>query len=128
VKAPDLSSALEKYRRHAAGYDGSAHRTEGLRRRAIEALRLTTGETVVDVGCGTGLSFPGLQSRIGPSGTLIGIKPCVEMMALARRRVASYGWKNVILLEASAERANWSDPANAYLQNKEDESSCRAFI
>ncbi|MDE2312692.1 MAG: methyltransferase domain-containing protein [Elusimicrobia bacterium] len=108
---------MEKYRKHAPGYDDSARRTEGLRRRTIQALDLRGGETVVDVGCGTGLSFAGLQNRIGPKGTLIGIEPCAEMIARARERVETYGWKNVVLLESSAERAVWDAPADAYLFN-----------
>jgi len=114
---PNLNAAREKYRRHAPGYDASARRTEPLRRRAIEALRLNPGDTVADVGCGTGLSFDGLQRRIGPQGTLIGIEPSPEMMTLARRRVRSLGWKNVILLESPAEGARWDEPADAYLFN-----------
>ncbi len=101
---PDPRLAVEKYRRHAAGYDASAHRTMGIRRRAIAALALAPGDTVVDVACGTGLSLPLLREAVGPAGRVIGIEVSPQMMALARARCA--GWPNVSLVEAPAEEAD----------------------
>jgi ubiquinone/menaquinone biosynthesis C-methylase UbiE len=61
---------------------------------------------VLDVACGTGLSFQLLEEAIGPSGRLISIEQSPEMLALAERRVAAHGWENVTLIGASAEAAN----------------------
>lgn len=109
--------AIERYRKHAARYDASAQRTEPLRRRTIERLALRSGDTVLDVGCGTGLSFELLMAGIGPRGRLVGIEQSPEMMAAARRRVAERGWTNVSLIEAPIEDAELNGPFTALLFN-----------
>ncbi|GAB3557785.1 hypothetical protein GCM10027405_03180 [Arthrobacter alkaliphilus] len=72
------------------------------RARGIEALVLSQGEQVLDLGCGTGLNFPLLQERIGPAGTIVGIDRSARMLDQARRRTARAGWKNVILIQTDA--------------------------
>lgn len=66
----------------------------------IEALAPSTGQQVLDIGCGTGLNFALLQDRIGPSGTIVGIDRSKEMLHQARRRADRRGWKNVVLIQA----------------------------
>ncbi|WP_309233444.1 methyltransferase domain-containing protein [Pseudarthrobacter sp. AB1] len=66
----------------------------------IDALAPTTGQQVLDIGCGTGLNFPLLQERVGSSGTIVGIDRSAEMLRQARRRAQARGWENVILLQA----------------------------
>jgi demethylmenaquinone methyltransferase/2-methoxy-6-polyprenyl-1,4-benzoquinol methylase len=103
------------YRGLAAGYDRSTAWLEPYRHRAVSQLRLRPGDVVVDVGCGTGLSFEPIQAAIGPGGRLIGIEPSPEMLAIARARVEEAGWDNVTLLEAGAEEAVILGPADAAL-------------
>lgn len=74
------------------------------RRRAVDLLFLASGQVVVDLGCGTGLSFPLLQAGIGPSGTIVGIDDSEPMLAQARGRVQRAGWDNVRLVKAPAHR------------------------
>jgi SAM-dependent methyltransferase len=105
MSGPDAQRALEKYRRLAGGYDRRTAPTAPLRRRAIERLRLASGDTVVEVACGTGINFPLIEEHIGPSGRLIGIDLSPEMLAQARTRVDRSAWRNVTLVEASVERA-----------------------
>lgn len=114
---PDPGLAVEKYRLHAAGYDASAHRTMGLRRRVVGMLALRPGETVVDVACGTGLSLPLLREAVGPEGRVIGIEVSPEMMAIARARCAAAGWRNVSLIEAAVEQADAGATFDAALFN-----------
>ena len=84
-------------------------------RMAIERLRLEPGETVVDVGCGTGLTFPLLASAVGPTGRIVGIELSPEMASQARERVAAQGWQNVSLIEAPVEAAQINTVADAAL-------------
>lgn len=55
----------------------------------LEKLGLRPGQTVVDVGCGTGRLGAAALERIGPGGRLIGIDPLPERVAIATRRVCS---------------------------------------
>lgn len=103
--APDAGEAIRRYRDHAAGYDASALRTLALRYRAIGALALSPGDAVIDVACGTGLSFPVIEAEIGPSGRLCGIEVSPDMAALAHRRVDRAGWANVTLVVDRVEAA-----------------------
>jgi demethylmenaquinone methyltransferase/2-methoxy-6-polyprenyl-1,4-benzoquinol methylase len=106
----------EVYRRRARFYDWSANayyligfREWAYRRRAVEALQLRPGATVVEIGCGTGLDFALLEQRIGRTGRLIGVDLSAEMLDQARRRVTARGWDNVQLIHARA--ADFDFPA-----------------
>ena len=100
------------YRKGARRYDAEVHlfdlfRPFGLdlstgREEAVRALDLKRGDTVVDVGCGTGLNFPLLQEAIGPEGRIVGIDLSAAMLYQAQGRVAGHGWENVDLVCADA--------------------------
>jgi len=92
---PDPQRAIESYRRLAAGYDASSHRETPLRLRTIDLLHLAPGERVLDVACGTGLSFAPLHERVGDFGRVLGVEVSPEMAALARARIAEHGWSGV---------------------------------
>ena len=98
-----LEKALADYRVLAARYDHYTRRINGVRREAVRALALEPGETVLDVGCGTGYCFAALLEVIGPGGRLIAFDPSPDLLQLARQRVDSNGWKNVELLCETAE-------------------------
>ncbi len=117
MSAPDPQRARELYRAHAAGYDASAARTMPLRRRTIAALGLRPGDTVLDVACGTGLSFALLREAVGETGHVVGVELSPEMLALAQRRCAAAGWHNVTLIRAAMEDAVIPRPLDAVLFN-----------
>lgn len=100
---PDPDAARALYARHAETYDLQTNWAGADRAKAVALLDLRPGDTVLDVGCGTGLCFGAIQERIGPAGRLIGIEPCVDMLGRAAGRVAAAGWKNVDLRLGLAE-------------------------
>ena len=64
------------------------------RKRAVDALALKSGDTVVEVGCGTGLNFGLLRNKVGPEGRIIGIDLTFEMLSEAKKRLEVNGWEN----------------------------------
>ena len=113
--APDPMLALERYSTLAAGYDASCRFSRRIRRRAVEALALRGGETVFDVGCGTGALLSDLASRVGRRGRVVGIEQCPEMAALACQRIEELGLSNIELLVGTAQRMRPGRRADALL-------------
>jgi ubiquinone/menaquinone biosynthesis C-methylase UbiE len=111
----NLERALAHYRDLAPKYDYATRRIDGVRVRAIEALRLQPGDVVLDAGCGTGFCFELIEKAIGPTGKLIGIEPSPEMLARGRGRAEDAGWKNVTLLHTTGEAAELPDAPTAIL-------------
>jgi ubiquinone/menaquinone biosynthesis C-methylase UbiE len=89
----------------APGYDRHMRRFARWQRMAVDRLELQPGETVIDVGCGTGLTFPLLEAAVGETGKIVGIELSPEMVSQARERVAAQGWENVSVIEAAIETA-----------------------
>lgn len=112
---PARDQALRQYRLRAGGYDHELAPFEPLRRAAVDGLRLRPGESVLDVGCGTGLSFALLLDRVGERGQVVGIEQCPEMMARARARLTHGAGRRVSLVQASVEAARWHGQADAAL-------------
>ena len=81
----------------------------------MELLDLRSGDVVVDVGCGTGLSFREVQEKIGPGGRLFGIELSPDMASRARSRASAHGWDNVTVVEAPAEEALLPESPDALL-------------
>lgn len=108
-------AALAQYRRRAPRYDAELAAFEPIRTQAIAGLALHRGEWVLDVGCGTGLSFGALERGVGVNGHIVGIEQSPEMLELARERVAQQGWHNVTLIGAPAENADLHGRADAAL-------------
>ncbi len=92
------------YNRWAALYDhvASAPGVTSWRKRATETLSLSPGDTVVEMGCGTGANFPHLREAVGPSGTVIGVDLVPGMLDQARRRIERQEWENVHIVRGDA--------------------------
>lgn len=97
------------YSKRAKRYDVTANlyrltgfRLQAARKRAVEALGLQRGDTVVEISCGTGLNFPLLERAVGSDGRIIGVDLTSEMLDVARERVARNGWSNVELVQSDA--------------------------
>ena len=102
---------LDLYRRRAVHYDFTANlyyligfREATYRKRAVSALALGSGDTVVEIGCGTGLNFPYLLESIGGTGRLIGVDLTDAMLEKATERIQRKRWQNVELVRSDAAR------------------------
>ena len=107
---------IETYRKKAKHYDvtsrlypvpGYPQRAQRLR--AVQALGLSRGDSVVDIACGTGLNFPLIEEVIGPDGRIVGVDLTDAMLARARDRIQANGWSNISLVQADA--ADFDFPA-----------------
>ena len=111
-------AAQRFYGRWARLYDVLASATPGLSRLrdlAVDRLDLAPGDTVVEMGCGTGANFPHLRDRVGPTGTVVGVDFTRGMLVQARDRVRREGWANVHLVQADAASFAPREPVDAVL-------------
>jgi len=113
---------IETYRKKAKHYDitswlypvpGYPHRAQ--RRRAVQALGLRPGHSVVDIACGTGLNFPLIEEVIGPGGRIVGVDMTDAMLAQARDRIETNGWSNISLVQADAAGFDFPPEVDAIL-------------
>lgn len=96
-------SMINWYDKIAGVYDSVSVRSYKKPRKAlIEKMSLQRGETILLVGCGTGLIFQLIQNRIGDSGTIVGIDASKNMLLQAKRKINQHNWKNVHLIHADA--------------------------
>lgn len=61
------------------------------RERLLDLARLGPGESVLDVGCGTGTLAVAARRRVGPAGKVVGIDASPAMVARARGKAARAG-------------------------------------
>jgi len=113
---------LQLYRKRAKNYDISANlyyllgiREQAYRKKAVKALNLHSGDTVVEIGCGTGLNFPLLQREVGSTGRIIGVDLTDHMLDQARKRVARKGWSNVELVQVDAAKYQFLQNASGII-------------
>ncbi len=105
----DKRDMINLYRKRAKRYDFTANlyyligfRLQAYQKKAVQALNLQRGDTVVEIGCGTGLNFPLLRQTVGPEGKIIGTDITDAMLAQARKRVEENSWSNVELWQSDA--------------------------
>lgn len=63
-------------------------RARQLREMTVDLAQIQPGETILDVGCGTGDLTLVAKKRTGPSGKVAAIDAAPEMIAVARRKAA----------------------------------------
>jgi ubiquinone/menaquinone biosynthesis C-methylase UbiE len=97
------------YQKRAKRYDISANiyyflgiREFAYRKMAAQALNLKRGDTVVEIGCGTGLNFNFLRQKVGSEGKIIGVDLTPEMLSAADKRIKQNGWSNITLVQSDA--------------------------
>jgi demethylmenaquinone methyltransferase/2-methoxy-6-polyprenyl-1,4-benzoquinol methylase len=119
---PSRERLIEIYRKKARHYDVTSrlYPTPGYpqraqRSRAVKALGLRRGDTVVDIACGTGLNFSLVEEAIGPGGRIVGVDLTDAMLARAWERVEASGWGNVRLVQADATEFGFPEKVDAIL-------------
>jgi phosphatidylethanolamine/phosphatidyl-N-methylethanolamine N-methyltransferase len=105
--ALDAAAIRDAYRRWSSIYDVAFGGVSSVaRKRATVLVNRLPGRNVLEVGVGTGLALP----RYTPDKRIVGIDLSADMLALARRRVADLGLRNVDgLLEMDAEATEFAD-------------------
>ena len=93
------------YTDRAQLYDLIATRVPGIgsiRTAAIDHLSLERGDTVVEMGCGSGGNLPYLRDRVGSTGRVVGVDFSPGVLSIARDRIHHQGWDNVHAVRADA--------------------------
>jgi ubiquinone/menaquinone biosynthesis C-methylase UbiE len=103
---PNINRAIVNYRDLALNYDASCERVVNIRSETVALLGLRSGDCVVDVACGTGLSFPQLRAGVGGYGRVVGVELSPEMCRVARERVERHKWHNIQVIEGDVLRTD----------------------
>jgi SAM-dependent methyltransferase len=106
------SPQAEKWVTFQADFD---QRLRPLGEALIRRAGLRRGERVVDVGCGTGATTRELAELVGPEGVVLAIDFSAPMLALARRRSAERGQRNLRFLCADAQSHRFEEAAQDLL-------------
>lgn len=79
---------------------------------AIERAAVLPGERLIDVGCGCGATALELATKVGLSGSIVGIDVSAPMLARARERARTLGVANVEFVQADASTHAFAGSAN----------------
>ncbi|HEY7256089.1 MAG TPA: methyltransferase domain-containing protein [Solirubrobacterales bacterium] len=105
MRRPSTERISRRYDRLALIY-GPLSVALMLRRRtrdeAVRRLALSKGDSVLEVGCGSGANLGRLVAAVGPSGSVTGIDVSPGMLRRARELSRENDWENVTLLEQDA--------------------------
>ena len=69
----------------------------------LARLGLTGGESVLEIGCGTGALTQPLAAAVGEHGCIVAVDISEPMLGAARQRIAESGLRNVTLLSGDAQ-------------------------
>jgi SAM-dependent methyltransferase len=69
----------------------------------LDHLRLAGGESVLEIGCGTGAVTLPLAKAVGAHGRVVAVDISEPMLGVARQRIAESGMHNVTLLQGDAQ-------------------------
>ncbi len=75
----------------------------------VHALGIAPGESIADIGAGTGYFSLPMASQIGPRGIVYGVDAQDEMLVLLRKRVSEQGSANIRLVRAEADHTGLPD-------------------
>jgi SAM-dependent methyltransferase len=109
AQVPDANEAMRHYWNTVAGPRWIA--SPGFRERRnqeslallLGSLRLAGGESVLEIGCGTGAVTLPLAQAVGEQGRVVAVDISEPMLGSARQRVEESGLHNVTLLPGDAQ-------------------------
>ncbi|MFB6181045.1 MAG: class I SAM-dependent methyltransferase [Candidatus Nanohalobium sp.] len=87
----------------------------GIRKEAVQSLELDEGDTVVELGCGTGANLRYMRDQVGSKGKIIGIDISPGMLEKAKKKKRKNEWENVELIEADASSIELEEELDAVL-------------
>jgi SAM-dependent methyltransferase len=93
----------------------------------ILASYVTTGTTVVDVGCGMGFFSIAAAKIVGSEGCVIAADVQPKMLGILQKRSENAGVSNVIRLHKCEHRINITAPYTTELSETPYPLSCRAY-
>lgn len=80
----------------------------GFRNKVLELAHIANGESVLDVGCGTGTLAIAAKRRVGPVGSVCGVDASPEMLARAEKKAKASGVE-VLFKPGAAEKLPFCD-------------------
>ena len=104
----DVRATYAKLSRVYAAVEGRFEKK--LRRRGLELLNIQEGETVLEVGSGTGYALVEIARAVGETGRAYGVDVTPQMLALAQKRLDRKGLaERVELREGDARDMSYED-------------------
>jgi trans-aconitate methyltransferase len=82
-----------------------------------EVLKPEVGESILDLGCGTGRTAMVLASRVGSSGRVLGVDPNKGRINVAQKTLARTGIKHASFLDGTSSNAIFQSPFDAVFSN-----------
>jgi ubiquinone/menaquinone biosynthesis C-methylase UbiE len=103
-----LKAAIKYYDKFSKVYDWFSPKWyyHEARAYAIEQLALKSGDTVLNLPCGTGQNFDYLQKYLKGTGMIIGIDLSEGMLDKAKNIIAENDWSNIEIFNEDATKVN----------------------
>jgi ubiquinone/menaquinone biosynthesis C-methylase UbiE len=111
-----LKAAIKYYDKFSDVYDWFSPKWyyHSARAYAIEQLALKSGDTVLNLPCGTGQNFEYFQKYLNGTGVIIGIDLSEGMLEKAKRKKANNDWNNIKIIKEDATQINAEWVANHF--------------
>jgi arsenite methyltransferase len=108
-----MSDATKDTDMLSARYDRISNSQLALGRALVDKMRITEGDAVVDIGCGTGRLTFEVAKTIGPNGHVIGLDPSPQRINTAKGKFDDGGHANIEFMVGEAEDLSMIGPGTA---------------
>src|SRR5450756_1655602 len=96
IPSPNIWNDPDVYEIENRGVD-----PEGLIEAAMAGIHDWSGQSVLDVGCGSGFHLPGFART---ASAVVGVEPYEPLATLARQRISDLSLANASVLDGAAEK------------------------